>query len=309
MPETAPSHSNSFFHNDPITCPVCSHKFKREVMRFGHGRLITTDTDDELKQNYKFSKKFGAIYPYIYNVLVCPECWFATLVEDFSKKDFYDYANLKTDTRFRIRKARELFPQAEFDVNRTLETGLLGYFLAMICYTYCNDSNFAHGKKSIAAIRASWCAGELHHLHPESSYDILKQYFRYTSYLESSNHLATLYADKSKQRISIELYGPDVNKDMGFDGFLYLSSYLNLEFLILEPSLIEQYKRLEKISYTLSKVFGLGKTSQQKPSILTNKARDLYENTKLKIDAFETENTDLVRKIKAEQSTTTSLVG
>ncbi len=302
----APPHQNSFFHDVPIKCPVCEHSFKKEVMRFGHGRLISIDIDAELKQTYKFSKKFGEIYPYIYNIFICPNCWFAALSEDFNRKDFYNYTGLRADEKFRRRQGRELSPQVDFDSYRTLENGLVGYFLAILCYAYCSFGSFAEAKKSIAAIRAAWCIGDIiagtHDSELIPPYAALKQYFRYTAYLESSHHLKSLYKPAvSKDNFAVEIYGPDVNKDLGFNGFLYLNNYLSLEFLALEATAYAQYKRMEKSRNTLSKVFGFGKSSRQKPSVLMNKARDLYKEVKEKAEALAAENDFTLQKLQKEK--------
>ena len=70
--------------------------------------------------------------------------------------------------------------------------------------------------------------------------------------------------------------GPDLDKNYGFDGVLYLSSYLEYHF---GPRADEEKRKkaLAKSKTTVARLFGMGKASKQKPSAILDKARDLYD--------------------------------
>src|SRR5574344_3155131 len=78
----------SYWSKDKCTCPICNKEFDREVMYSGNGRMIAGGLTDELHRNFEPSKKFGRIYPLIYDIGACPNCYSAFLWTDF--KDIKD---------------------------------------------------------------------------------------------------------------------------------------------------------------------------------------------------------------------------
>ena len=74
--------------------------FEQEVMHKGGGRMIAGSLTDELHRNFEPSKKFGRVYPMIYDVGVCPRCYCGLYWRDFTeikdKKGFERFSLILT---------------------------------------------------------------------------------------------------------------------------------------------------------------------------------------------------------------------
>jgi uncharacterized protein (DUF2225 family) len=71
-------------------------------------------------------------------------------------------------------------------------------------------------------------------------------------------------------------HGPDLDKNYGYDGILYLAGYL--EFKYGNHSVEELHRKsLTSARMAISRIVGMGKSSKSKPSILLDKARDLHK--------------------------------
>ena len=54
-----------------------AEQFLREELLSGSGRLLAGELTDELRRTYIPSQKYGAVYPLIYSIGVCPQCFLA----------------------------------------------------------------------------------------------------------------------------------------------------------------------------------------------------------------------------------------
>ncbi len=255
-------------------------------MRFGKGRLIAGQLQDDLRQSYKETKKFGTVFPLIYNSLVCPSCWFAALPEDFFVENIFDRTVIVQQQKQRRLFGQQLLPTADFAVPRTLETGLLSFFLAISCYASSPQKSFAQAKKSMAAIRASWCAHDLMLKYPHETYQELKIHFRLSCLAYLKKHLELFYVSQ-RNKIHVTNFGPDLGVDYGFNGLVYLKCFLASKFLHIFKDNQSKYKELNSSRIFLSKVFGLGKSSKSSPSPLLGKSKKLYDSIKMQLDEFE----------------------
>ena len=71
-------------------------------------------------------------------------------------------------------------------------------------------------------------------------------------------------------------FGPDLDKNYGYEGLLYVSGYL--EYIYGPRKNVE--KRIEsllKLKRLISKTHGIGRATKAKPSTILEKAKDLYE--------------------------------
>ena len=75
--------SVSYWAKEDALCPVCRKKFRQELMHQGGGRTIAGNLTDELHRNYEPSKKYGRVYPLIYEIGCCPHCHTALFWKDF----------------------------------------------------------------------------------------------------------------------------------------------------------------------------------------------------------------------------------
>ena len=74
------------------------------------------------------------------------------------------------------------------------------------------------------------------------------------------------------------ILGPDTDNNWGFDGVIYLNAYLTLKFkdqLASDPE--TQLEMLSRAKRMLAKLYGSGKSSKSKPSVLLDTARELYD--------------------------------
>ncbi|MBR7064323.1 MAG: DUF2225 domain-containing protein [Treponema sp.] len=98
----------SYWSKEKCFCPVCRKEFDKEVMLSGQGRMIAGKLTDELHRIFEPSKKYGRIYPLIYDVGACPNCYTAFLWQDFKEiknKDTMDNIYMHGEKR---KKASDL---------------------------------------------------------------------------------------------------------------------------------------------------------------------------------------------------------
>ncbi len=71
-------------------------------------------------------------------------------------------------------------------------------------------------------------------------------------------------------------FGPDLDKNYGYDGAIYIAAYLDYRY----GSDAQPEKRVENLEFAkrmIAKVFGVGKASKAKPSVVLDKAKEIYE--------------------------------
>ena len=76
----------SYWSKEKCNCPVCKKSFEREVMLSGNGRMIAGPLSEDLHRTFEPSARFGRIYPLIYEIGACPNCFAAFLWSDFKEK-------------------------------------------------------------------------------------------------------------------------------------------------------------------------------------------------------------------------------
>ncbi len=85
----------------------------------------------------------------------------------------------------------------------------------------------------------------------------------------------------------IKHLGPDTDVNYGYDGILFLVGSLTYKISFQEKHTTQTIDNLEKAKRVLSKMFGHGKSSKEKPSIIIDNARDLYEEIAKKLKELE----------------------
>lgn len=271
----------TFYSKEAIKCPVCETKFNREELHSGGGRLIAGDLTDELRRLYQPSAKYGEIFPCIYHLTVCPKCLFATFPQDFSSIDKEFALSLFKDVEKRYTLAKQLFRTFDFTRCRTLVEGALSYYLALNCYEAFDTRFSPRIKQAICAIRAAWLFSELDKKNKAENYSYVSQAFykkatflyRYSIDLETTG----------KEMIAgLKSFGPDIDKNYGYDGVIYMGALLEYKYGPRQDPEI-RHKRMEYQKFALAKMFGLGKSSKEKPGPLLEASRSLYDNLKLEL--------------------------
>jgi len=275
----------SFYQKNATKCPVCGHSFYKEEMLTGGGRLIAKSITDELRRIYVPSKKVGEIYPLIYPVTVCPECLYAAYHEDFN---LILEKNIEVAYSQRIKRKHDIsliFPVIDFKKPRNLMSGAASYILAISSYSFMDPEIAPTFKKGISALRAAWIFDDLNKKYPGQNYDKIKLLFykKAAKYYE----LTVQYAQSGEERIDhVKNFGPDLDKNYGFEGVLYISSLLLFKYGIEEND--PDFKnKLISAKRIISKVFGSGKSSKNKPSLILDLSKELYEKIDTKLGKME----------------------
>lgn len=264
----------SYYSKKETTCPVDGTTFFREDILTGRGRLIAGDLTEDLRRNYEPSQKYGEVYPLIYPLTVCPGCYNAAFPSDFEEISNDTRENLDADTDRRIRSTQSILGELDFRESRTLFEGAGSYFLAMMCYDHYPKIVSPTVKQALCGIRAAWTFKDLHKREPSENYDYLSRlFYRKARFFYT---LAIEYESDGVESIAnVGNLGPDLDQNYGYDGVLYLASYLELLYGSQDPP-EKREELLRRAKTTVARLFGMGKASKQKPSVLLDKARELY---------------------------------
>lgn len=279
------SASISFFSKSPIQCPVCEAEFYKEELKSGRGRLNAGDITVELRRIYVPTQKFGAVYPLIYPVMVCPSCYYASQPQDFLNITEECKSRLSAETDNRVESIRHIFDELDFQGPRTLREGAASYYFAMASYD-CFPKDVAPSiKRGICALRAAWLFSDLHKSFPGDNYDYLsRMFYRKSGFFYN---LSVEYEQTGKENmVTAGNLGPDLDKNYGYDGVLYLSAYLEYSY----GSRDDEEKRIAALhnsKRTIARIFGMGRASRERPTILLENAKDLHGTIGEEIERLE----------------------
>lgn len=266
----------TFYSKDQIECPICSAKFKREELKSGGGRLIAGALTDELRRLYEPSAKFGEVFPLAYSITVCPKCHYAAFPQDFCVLDKDSLSKIYDRMQERYTSVRRLCAKPDFSSARTLSDGAASYYLAMMCYELVDHKYSPTIKQGVCALRAAWLYDELGKKYPEENYAYVSTLF-YRKAQFFYRHAIDLESSGKEMIANMKSFGPDVDKNYGYDGVLYLSALLEYKYGAKgDPA--KRHDTLVTQRRALSKMFGLGKSSKSKPGPLLEHARALYDS-------------------------------
>lgn len=265
----------TFFSKTPITCPVCESNFYREELRTGRGRLNAGELTNELRRTYIPSQKHGEVFPLIYPVTVCPSCYYAAFHQDFAEVPEDAKVLIRDEEQKRISDTRGLFEAVDFAAPRGLEEGCSSYYLAAACYEHFPKEFSPTFKRGLCCLRAAWVCADLHRKRPDDNFDYLSQIFYRKARFFYAYAVDQEQTGKESLSGSPNL-GPDLDKNYGYDGLLYLVGLLEYRF---GPSKNPEKRRiaLDRAKRTVARIFGMGKASKNKPEAILNNARDVYE--------------------------------
>lgn len=270
----------TFFSKEAVRCPVCGAAFHREELF--SGRVNAGDLTDELHRKYIPMREFGEVQPLVYDVTVCPSCFFAAFRSDFSAVPQKALVSLEAATETRIGQLQRIFAAVDFQGARRIEEGAASYYLALLSYEHFPKDYSPTVKGAICSLRAAWLCGLLHEKAPNENYDyVAKIFYRKARIL----YRASLDREQSGKEAlgAAKWMGPDTDKNYGYEGVLYLSGVLELKYGNRED---EAYRQavLDTSKRTIARMFGLGKRSKAKPGPLLDKARELYDRLKLELN-------------------------
>ncbi|MDH5720534.1 MAG: DUF2225 domain-containing protein [Spirochaetia bacterium] len=268
----------SFRAKDTLVCPVCKEEQHREELMSGGGRLIAGKLTPELRRLYEENKKFGKIYPLAYILDVCPKCLYSSFPKDFAQLSEKEIITLKNSAPLREKLMKTVFTEVDFKKDRDLVLGTASYILAIDCYHFRENSIAPTPKKAVASIRAAWM---LHDLYKEASYrpyDKARDFYYMEAVHNYQKCLDLMQTGKEPVESATYMLGPDQDHNWGYDGIIYLNAYLTKKYYSqLADSKAEQMKMLEASKRYLSKLYGTGKKSRNKPSVIVDMSKDLYD--------------------------------
>ena len=275
----------SYRVKDITKCPVCDFEFYREQLHSGGGRLIAGKLTPELRRNYEHNKKYGKVYPLAYIMSVCPQCLYASFGNDFNQVSSDEIEQLKKSVVERSTGISKIFGPVDFNEDRNLVLGAASYVLAVDSYQMRGTSVAPTPKKAICSLRAAWLISDMNEEFPNMGFDKLSD-FMYSKALHY--YLPTLDImsnGKEPHDQFVPLLGPDTDNNWGFDGVIYLNGVLTTKFLShIASSKEKQIEILDKCKRHLGKLYGMGKASKSKPTVLIDMAKDMYESITKQLD-------------------------
>ncbi|MDR1100320.1 MAG: DUF2225 domain-containing protein [Treponema sp.] len=275
----------SFLSKKEYTCPVCETAFHKEELLSGGGRLIAGALTDELHRLYEPSAKYGEVFPLAYQAAVCPECWFASMDADFSLLPEKERPTAFNDRDKRIADTRLIFPALDFHEPRGLAEGAASQYLVLTCYEYYSKETSPTIKQGLAALRAAWLLDDMDRKNSGQHYDWLAVLFRRKAQFFYSEAIAR--EQSGRESLSgIQGFGPDTDKNYAYEGVLYLTAYLQYKYGPAgDPA--RRKISLEEARRTIAKLFGMGKSSRDKPGPLLEHAREIYDAINKELNEFD----------------------
>lgn len=266
----------TYLDKKSIACPVCGYEFQKEILQTGRGRLNAGQVTETLHRMYLPSEKFGKIYPLVYSITTCPDCLYSTLPGDFLALPENKKEELNSLSGERIRFAEQIIGEP-VDYNKYLELpeGTASYALAVLCYDYFDKKSLPVIKQAICSIRTAFLFEDLEAEKPN-------RYYRYVSELFYKKALffypKALELNQNREQImeNLKVYGPDIDKNYGYDGIMYLIGILKYKYGIKDKQEVRIQDLHDGKSF-LGKLFGLGKSDYDKPKEILDKSKEYYD--------------------------------
>ena len=277
----------SYWSKKKCTCPVCNKEFQREEMLSGNGRMNAGKLTDELHRLYIPSAKFGKIYPLIYTIGACPNCHAAFFWNDFTDiKDEKSLKRIYSKTEERKECVNSIFPYYDLTRNRTLLDGAAMYYLAILTYDEDDLSYLPTMKRAILTLRLAWLCQELEEECPGHNFNVVSDIFyrKAIFFYQQAVINETARVEKSSTLANM---GPDSDKNYGWDGVIYLCGLLEYKYGQTEDISL-RLKKLDESKIAIARIFGLGKTTKEKPGPLLEHSRNLYEQLTKELENSQT---------------------
>jgi len=149
------------------------------------------------------------------------------------------------------------------------------YYLAIMCYDFYTKESAPTIKQGISALRAAWTCNDLHRKYPSDNWDYLAANF-YRKARFSYNRAVELETGGKETVSTVRHLGPDLDKNYGFDGVLYIGGLLEFKFGAKEDKDF-RLASITKSKRAVARIFGMGRASKNKPAAILDNAKDLYD--------------------------------
>ena len=259
-------------------CPACLSSHYREELLSGGGRLIAGNLTKELRRLYKPSSKYGVIYPMAFSVQVCPQCLYASFPKDFTKLSKPEVSKIKPAKNHRQKIIHTLFGQVNFETEKHLIVAVASHILAVDCYHFREKHVAPTVKMAILCLRLGWLLDDLFKDVPYRPYDKVRDFYYLRAVDYYSKTLEYMQSGEEPMDAASYLLGPDTDHNWGYEGVLYLNSYLLRKKVNLSSQSKEtKIKELSMAKKYLSKIYGAGKSNKGKPGPILDMAKDLFD--------------------------------
>ncbi len=274
----------SFLEKKGTKCPLCGTEFHYEHLHTGRGRLISEEITPELRRVYKENKKFGSIHPLAYTLMVCHNCLYSSYSSDFMDLDEVEKQSLIKQSQNRRSKIEKILGVINFTNRRNLALGAASYLLALDCYHYRSVRIAPTPKKALISLRAAWLFGDIEKKFPNFGFQNLSELLFVKSASFYIPTIEILSTGSEPQAQFLNLLGPDVDKNWGFEGVVYINSYLSFKYAEKLTSEKEKIVTIyENARRNLARLYGHGRSSSAKPSLIIQFSRDLREKISSKL--------------------------
>ena len=265
----------SYWSKTKCHCPVCRKDFPKEEMLTGGGRMIAGELTDELHRIYEPSAKYGVIYPLLYSIGACPNCHSAFFWKDFEIINDNPSLNaLMDDCEKRKEIVNNMFPYYQLTRERNLLDGAAMYYLALLSYEKVDLEYAPTLKRAMISLRLAWLCKDLEKTVGHNYGFAAEVFYRKAQFFYEQTLI------NETQRIEtiakVNNFGPDIDKNYGYDGVIYLNSLLEYKYGQTEDMQM-RLKKLDSNKRSIARIFGLGKSSKSKPGPLLEKSRELYD--------------------------------
>lgn len=278
QPSTSQSKKISFRAKETTVCPICEYEHYREQMFQGGGRLIAGKITKELRRLYEKNKKFGRINPNDYLLVVCPKCLYTAFPKDWNTLQPSEMERIKSTIGERKINLEKILGPIDFNQDRNLISGAASFLLAIDCYQNRLPYIAPTPKKAVCCLKSAWYFDDLHTEFPSLGYDRVRDFLYQKASGWYQATLEIMQTGAEPVDVAAQILGPDTDNNWGFDGVIYLNAYLSLKFKDKLASTPEkQLEILSRAKRMLAKLYGSGKSSKSKPSVLLDIARELYD--------------------------------
>ena len=280
----------SYRIKDLTVCKVCELTFHREQLHSGGGRLIAGKLTPELRRLYEVSKRFGRVYPLAYALITCPQCLFSSFPNDFEILPPDEVQALQKQMVERRSGIEKITGPVDFAEDRNLVLGAASYVLAINSYQVRGPQVAPTPKKALCAIRGAWLFDDMNQEFPKMGFDKVRDFLYLKAVKWYDPTLDIMSTGKEPLEQFQNLLGPDTDNNWGFDGVIYLNGYFTMKFLDdLAPTHQTRIELLDRNKRFLGKLYGMGRSSKSKPSIIIDMAKDLYEAVGEKLESMQSE--------------------
>ncbi|EMO60278.1 DUF2225 domain-containing protein [Leptospira borgpetersenii] len=268
----------SFRAKEDTVCPICNEVHQKENMFQGGGRLIAGKLTIELRRLYEKNKKFGRVSPNDYVISVCPRCLYSSFSKDWSTLDGEENEKIRSQFETRRSNLEKILGPLDFYQDRNLVLGAASYLLAIECYQNRKVTVAPTPKKAVCAVRGAWYFDDLNNDFPNMGFDKVRDLLYQKSASWYTETMEIMQSGSEPVDQASYLLGPDTDKNWAFDGVIYLSAYLTMKFKDeLAPDPATKLNLLVRAKRTLSRLYGSGKGSKSKPSVIIDMAKELYD--------------------------------